>query len=150
MKIEIQDMQIQHVYELVRTLRPEDRAECEALGFTPKEAVRRSYMGSVIRKVTLLDDKVAAGWGLWGTVLGQTGNPWLLTSTEVDRAPLHLASTYRREVKKMLTIYPMLENWCDSRYTKSLKLLKLVGFKVEAPAPFGPKGALFCRFHMGF
>lgn len=148
MNIEVVNMQIHHVYELANNLRPGDIAECEALGFTPKWTIRKAYNDSVMKKVTLLNGKVAAGWGITGVVLGQIGHPWLLTSIEVDKAPFHLACVYRKEVKKMLEFYPKLENWCDSRYSKSLKLLKLVGFHVEDPKPYGPNNMLFCRFTM--
>lgn len=145
--IEIADMQIAHVYELAKTLREGDRLECEAIDIDPKAMLRKAYYTSVMKKVTLIDGKVAGAWGIESTVLGYRGLVWLMTSTLVEQAPLQLALAYRRSVSSMLKIFPRLENHCDSRYTRSLKMLQLCGFTVEDPTPYGPKNALFCRFH---
>lgn len=146
MNFEVQPMRLCHIRDLVLNLRAGDRLECEALGLTPIKAICQAYNEAVTKSIVLLNGKVAAAWGLSGTILGQVGHPWLLTSTEVNKAPIGMAGVYRREVRKMLELYPMLENWCDSRYTKSLRLLELAGFKVEAPEPYGPNNFLFCRF----
>jgi len=79
-------------------------------------------------------------------ILADTGQPWLLTSPEVERFYLPLASLYRQQVKEMLKMFSRLENMCDSRYTKSLKLLKLVGFTIDEPEPYGKYGNPFCKF----
>lgn len=144
--IEIVDMTLQHAYELARNLREDDRLECEALGLNPKESLKQNFLYSIMKKSILIDGKVAVAFGLWGTVLADMAHPWMLTSPDVEKVYLQLACAYRRQVKEMLTMFPRLENFCDSRYTKSLKLLRLVGFNVDAPEPHGKRGELFCKF----
>lgn len=146
MTIEVVEMQLSHAYKLARNLREDDRLECEALGKTPQEMLKECYRYSIFKKATLVDGEVVCCHGLFGTMLGYTAHPWLLTAPGVEKVYLYLACAYRREVKKMLEMFPRLENFCDSRYTKSLKLLRLVGFHVDEPEPCGKHGALFCRF----
>lgn len=146
--IEIRNMKISDAYVLAKDLRESDRLECEALGMTPKEVLRKSFYDSIFRKTTLVDGNVVACFGGTGSALGHVMHPWLLTSPKAEKVYLTLASAYRKQVKAMLLAYPVLENHCDNRYSKSLNLLRLVGFKVEAPEPYGPLKMPFCRFHM--
>lgn len=146
--IEIRDMVISDVYELAKSLREGDRLECEALGMTPKVALRKSYNNALVKKTILVNGRIAACFGGSGSTLGHIFHPWLLTSHVVEGAYLALASAYRKQVKEMLKAYPVLENHCDSRYTKSLNLLRLVGFTIHEPRPYGPLKMPFCRFHM--
>lgn len=149
MKIEIVPMEIRHIPELIDNIREGDRDECTALGLTPKQTLIAAYKESLVKKATLLDGKVAALWGVSGTYLAPESYIWLLTSKEVDKAPLHLAAAYRREVRKLLEVFPFLTNYCDFAYKKSLRMLELCGFTVDEPEPYGIEGALFCRFHIG-
>lgn len=144
--IEIIPMTIQHAYELAKNLREDDRLECEALGHTPRESLRKSYYESFLRKTLIIDDKPAACFGLSGSSLGYVAHPWLLTSPLVEGCYVKLALLYRDHVREMLTMFPRLENFCDSRYDKSLNLLKLIGFRIEEPMPFGKLKKPFCRF----
>ena len=57
------------------------------------------------------------------------------------------AMVYRRETKEMLKSYRVLELWADSAYTKSLKMMRIVGFKEREFKPaYG--GGLLVRLEM--
>lgn len=148
MQIEIVPMQIHHISELVNNIREGDIEECKALNLTPMKMLIEAYKKSLVKKATLLNGRVAALWGVSGSYLAPAGYVWLLTSKEVDKAPVHLAAAYRREVRKLLEIFPRLENYCDFAYKRSLRMLELCGFTVGEPEPFGPNGALFCKFFL--
>lgn len=144
--IEIVPMTLDHAYVLAKNLREGDRLECEALGMTPRVTLRKSYYTSLFKRTTIINGKVGACFGFSGAVLGYTAAPWLLTSPEVEKVYLQLALAYRKQVKNMLKMYPKLENFCLADYTKSLAVLRLIGFTVDAPKPYGPKGVNFCKF----
>lgn len=144
--IEFVDMKLSHAYDLAPRLRAEDVEEVEALGFTPRQSLRKNFYESCVRKTIMVDGEVAACFGLRGTIVGETGHIWLLTSHLVEGVYLALASAYRKQMREFLEIYPRLENYCLASYTKSLGLMKLSGFTVHDPQPFGPRGVLFCRF----
>lgn len=144
--IEVVPMTVDHIYELARNLREGDRMECAALGYSPQEIIRKSFYAAMIRRTVLIDGKVGASWGLSGTLLGEVGCVWLLTTPEVEKHYFKMVYLYANQVREMLAMYPRLENYCLASYTKSLRLLKIVGFTVEDPIPYGRNGELFCRF----
>lgn len=138
-----------HLQELTLSLRPADRAEAEAYGFPTNKVLWRSYKNSIMRKTAIIDGRVAAVWGVSGVPLGDVGEPFLATSDVVDKiSPLRFCRIYQEEVLKMLQIFPHLVNYVDSQYTKAVRLLDIVGFRIDEPLPFGPHGALFCKFSM--
>lgn len=138
-----------HVEELGDNLRQEDVCEVLKFGVGVRKALWRSYRGAVIKNTILIDGKVAAIYGCGGTVIGRVGRPWLLTSPLVEKYYLQLALLYRREAKKMLKIYPVLENIVDAHYHKAVRLLELAGFKLYGPQPLGPNNsAMFRKFRL--
>lgn len=149
--IEILSTTPSHVLELRDTLREEDASEICKFGLPIRRALYRSFRNSIFSRTALVDGKVAACWGLSGVVLGDVGNPWLLTGTECNRvSPLVFARIYKQEIQEMLTHFDVLENWVDSAYTKSVRLLQLIGFTLDDPMPIkGLKSqALFRKFWM--
>ncbi len=136
-----------HLRELAANLRVEDENEIVAFGFTPSQALWRSYKASLFRKTALIDGKVAAAWGICGKFMGETGAPWLLTTSEVKKvSPLKFTRIYQQEVKEMLKLFPKLENYTIASYTAAIRLLDIVGFKLDEPEPMGGNNALYRKF----
>lgn len=133
---------------LAENLRKEDAHEVNCLGEKPYKAIWRSYRKSFIRKTAFIDGKIAAMWGMTGTLISNVGHPWLLTADIVEEYPLSFVKVYKKEVTKMLKIVPLLENIVDASYDKSVKMLKLAGFSIGEPIPVGKNGALFRRFEI--
>lgn len=144
--IEIVPSNISHAYELSRTLRDQDRQEITCFGRDPKSSIRYAYKTALVNKTALVDGKVAAMWGVGGTILGYTGIPWLLTSNLVEKYPLFFTSLYRKEVKEMLGRFSRLENFVLASYDKSVRLLSISGFNLDEPTPVGPNGVPYRRF----
>lgn len=144
----IVDATAEHVRLLGTRLRVEDQIEVTSAGLTPKQAVWRSWRHALIRRTAFIGDEIAAMWGVNGTVLGNTGNPWLLTTSAIEKMPLAFLKEARREVGEMLEGHPVLSNHVAASYTRAIRFLRLLGFTVDEPRPFGPLRAPFCRFHM--
>lgn len=147
--IEITDMTLAHAYALAHNLRDDDRVECESLGLSAKMMLRKCWHYSTMKKTILVDGVPAVGFGLTAPLLSSVAHPWMLTTPHVENCYLFLACEYRRQVQKMLELFPVLENHCLASYTKSLNLLKLVDFQVDEPKPYGPFDTLFCKFSIG-
>lgn len=82
--------------------------------------------------------------------LSDLGMTWLLTTPEVEKMPLAFVREAKGEVAAMLALKPRLENFVAVNYASAIKLLKLLGFKLDEPVPLGKSGELFSRFHLGF
>ncbi len=138
---------IADVYAVARRLRVEDAAEATALGKDPRRALRIAFRASLLPpKLFVVDGEPAAIFGLAGDILSDVGEPWLLTTAAVERAPVSFVRGARLELAVMLEHKPRLENYVVADYAKAIRLLEVLGFNIDPPAPIGPKRALFRRF----
>lgn len=127
-----------HIRELRETIREADKREIEAYGFTCAKGLWRSYKQGLMNRTALIDGQVAAVWGVGGTYLGATGQPWLLTAEAIKKiSPLKFARYYQREVHKMLKLFPELVNYVDNDYPEAIRLLQIVGFEIGEPEKRG-------------
>lgn len=147
-KVRIVPTTAAHIRDISEKLRREDRAELLAIG-NPNRVLWRSYKRSFLTKTAFIDGKIVAIWGVGGTPMGMQGEPWLMTTPAINRvSPLAFAKLYQKEVLKMLKISPLLVNHVDSKYTKAIRLLDIVGFSLGEPEPMGVNGELFIKFEM--
>lgn len=138
---------MRHAKELSKTLRDDDQQEARALGHDPRKATFFAFRHGVLRKTALVEGKVAAMWGVCGSLLGQTGQPYLITGTEVSNVSSHaFAKIYRKEVLVMQDAFPILENYVDYRYEGAIRMLRLAGFRITGPYPMEPHGMMFLKF----
>jgi hypothetical protein len=144
--IEILNTIPEHLSELRENLRAEDRKELACFGISDRDALFRSWENSVICKTATVDGKVAGIWGVIGCVWEGVGCPWLLTAPICEQYPLQFALLYRQELREILKIFPVLENFVDASYHKSIKILEIMGFNLYNPEQYGPKGGLFRKF----
>jgi len=123
---------VEHIEELVRTMRDQDRAEIQRLGIDPVPALSFSYKLAIWKRTGLIDGRVAGMWGLCGTPMSLSGQAYLLTSKEVSRiSPLSFARIYLDEVETMKKIFPVIENYVDASYSGAVRLLEIAGFTKE-------------------
>jgi hypothetical protein len=138
---------ITDVYALAATLRDGDRAEILAMGRDPRRALRFAYRVSLLPpRVATVDGAIAAMWGLGGDLISDVGEPWLLTGHAAGRVPFAFVRIAKAELDAMLAVKPRLENYVAADYPKAVRLVEGLGFQLDAPAPIGPKSALFRRF----
>lgn len=77
------------------------------------------------------------------------GSPWLLGTAAVAKYPGALTRIAKRHIAIMLQTYPALVNYVDARNADSVGWLRLLGFTVDEPVPYGAEGRPFHRFTMG-
>lgn len=141
------DSEEQHCKELTDTLRQEDRLEAIHSGLEPQEAVQYCFLRGVYRKTALVNEKVAAMWGVIGTPLGNTGTPYLITGTEaLKTSPIRFAKIYLEEARIMNKLFPVLQNYVDMKYHGAVRLLLIAGFNLTGPEMIN--GNPFYKFTM--
>ncbi len=126
---------VQHIRDLVKNLREDDMREIEKWNVAPFKGIWRNYRNSKWCRSLFIGNRIMAIGGLNGSLLGFKGSPWLITSNVVDEYPLVFATIYRREVREMLKSYRMLETFVDSCYAKSIKMMRIIGFKEQEFVP---------------
>jgi hypothetical protein len=120
-------------------MRPEDREEAECLGVSAQRMLWRSFRNSFWRRAHFIDGELAAISAVGGTLLGNVGNPWIITSPIIERAPVAYFREARREVDALLEIFPRLESLIGVKHKKALRFFSMLGFTIIPGEP----GALF-------
>lgn len=148
-ELQIVETNIGHIRELRGNLREADYLELKRMGLNAKLALVLGYKRSIWCKTALVNGKVAAIWGINGAPLSITGIPWLLTSKYCELvSPIKFARIYKGEVRKMLELFPCLENMVDASYYKSVRMLELMGFRLGEPEEIG-YNAMLRKFSIG-
>lgn len=148
--------EVEHVYLLADKLRARDAKEIRDCGIKPRRALYRAFRNSVMCKTAFVGTDIAAMWGLCVGLrpgvspLSDLGVPWLHTSDAVERVPVSFVKVAKAELALMRANRRRLESFVAADYPQAIRLLRVLGFTVEKPAPIGANGAEFCRFHLGF
>lgn len=138
---------LDHVNQMGLVMNDEDRAEHEAVGVKAHRSLWRGYKNSLIRNTIMIDEEVAAMYGVCGSLMGNIGIVWLVTGKKArEISPHRFARIYKQEVAKMLEVYPILCNYVDDRYIGAKKMLRIAGFNVGEPMPLGKFKHMFCKF----
>lgn len=137
---------ISDVYRLARAMRPEDRAEAVGLGVDPRAALRESYRQAIFRRTYFVDNELAAMAGLCGALIGEQGEPYLVTTPAVIRAKVSFLREARKTVMEMLSLKRRLVGEVAASYRGACRLLESLGFDLGEPRAIGPSGELFSRF----
>ncbi len=126
-----------HLRELARTMRPEDRAEIEALGLKPRHVLFDQWRSSHEPRAALVDGEVAACWGDSAPLLAQDGSIWLFTAPPIERIKFSYFREARREAQRMLMTRRMLRAHVTCDYERSIRFFRLLGVKFGEPIMIG-------------
>ena len=124
-------------YLLAANLRPADRNEVVSLGVDPRRGIRENYRNAMLRKTYLVDGSLAAMSGLCGSMLGDIGYPYLLTTKAVERVPVTFVKLAREGIADMLRHKLRLEGLVAAEYEGACRLLEVLGFRLENPETIG-------------
>ncbi len=141
-----------HGLELAERLRAADRDEVLASSgdVSLVDVILDGLRKSAEAWATLFDGRLACVWGVVpmsdDLVGGRIGCGWLLTTQEVERHPKALWKASLAALPALLDRWDELVNAIDVRHLQALRWAVRLGFRLEAPAPFGAAGRDFCRF----
>lgn len=149
-EITIRDARAEDADTLLREMRACDRRECEAMAGEMSEFVLRYTLGaSLAAWAAEQDGRLVAVFGVTPiSLVNGIGAPWMLGTDRLDRLPRAVMSRARGYIARMLAICPHLINHVDARNTRSLRLLRWLGFEIFPAEPFGVAGLPFHRFEM--
>lgn len=145
----IQDATLRHAMQLGDNLRPEDRAELEAIGATdPHRALVNYLKGSGVAFAAVLNGEVGAMFGT-APVDSALSAPeglaavWMLTGRKFAEKPRAFIRPARGMLQLLLERHHILVNYIDARYEAAVRWAKWLGFVVGSPVPYGPAGMPF-------
>lgn len=132
-KYEIIESEFWHIGELCGSLRYDDLHEITCFGLRPFKVVKQCFKTSHLRRSVFVENKLAAMWGLSGVMLGRIGEPWLLTSKEIEKIPVSFVKEGRVEIAEMLTMCERLEGITTESYPRAHRFLRALGFQLSEP-----------------
>lgn len=144
--VTVREATIADVYRVAANLRPADAAEVTGLGLDPKVAIRTSFRHAIFSRTALVDDEIAAIWGLGGVMISNEGVPWLMTTPAAARVPVTFLKVGRAQLDEMLALRPLLRNVVAARYTQACRFLEVLGFVLEPAILLGPQHLPFRKF----
>lgn len=120
-----------HVGRIANRMRAADVAECAAMGFTPKRALRYSLQASSEAWTAKVDGVPEAMFGLVVTsALSGTGRPWMLGSEAIYQHPREMIRGGERFIKHWLDSTPSLSNYVSAGNHRAIRLLRRWGCKI--------------------
>lgn len=125
-----------------------DRLECEALGRTPKQALRLGLIGSVHVFTAKLDGTAEAMMGLTPlSAIDGTGAPWFLGTDAVYDHPRAMLALGPKVLAIWRDSSPSLSNVVAQENVRAIRMLRKWGFEIgEQMTMIG--GVAFLTFSM--
>lgn len=134
---------------LAANLRAADKAELEAVGLSPEQAVLDSWHASEVSSAVLFDGELAGIFGRLpvqheGSVAGgrSVAVVWLLTTPVVDQHPFTFLRLSKPTLQRLLHGVESAVQLVDSRYSTCLRWARWLGFELGEPlelsVPFIP------------
>lgn len=123
----------EHARELARMMRPQDAAEVKrASGHEPLGGLLASLAKSSCANVFLINGKPAAVFGVApADALEGVGFAWLLTTHEVDVHPLPFLRASKKELERLLNIWPVLRAVVDAKHARAMRWAQWLGFAAD-------------------
>ena len=140
----------EHITPIADHVREADRAEFWAATYSlPADVMRRGLRVSETVYTGLIDGIPVCMFGVASAgLLGGVGRPWMVGTDHLDRHALLFLKRCRKVVAEMVALFPILENYVDSRNVRAIQWLKWLGFKMDEAMPVGVLGIPFIRFEM--
>jgi hypothetical protein len=140
----------EHIEFIAEHMRAADVEEIWASGqFLPLRALRLAVLISEEALTGMADGVPICIFGVGRkSLLDTTGIPWLLGTDAIERHAKGFMQRNRTIIKAWRERYELLENWVDSRNTKSVAWLRWLGFTIQEASPYGAFGLPFHHFEM--
>lgn len=131
-----------------KNLRQADVEEILALGEDPERMVRYCVLAADDAFTGEVNGVPAMVFGCVQPMTSEWAEIFALGTDACTGVPREMLCFGREVVSTLLQKYPRMMNYCDARYVQALKWLKMIGFTVYPPEPYGPKGMPFCRIEI--
>lgn len=131
-RVRIVPAQFRHINRIARRIRVHDREECEAMGRTPKQALRLGFFTSDKAWTALVDGQPEAMFGcVMLSALTGEATPWFLGTNEVYRHGRELLSWGPGFLDRMGDSRTRLANLVSTRNRRAIRLLTRWGFAIS-------------------
>lgn len=132
-RVDYRRAQVEDVRALFPYLRKEDLQEIAAAGMTSYGALLEGFEAPGAEVYTVTYRATGEVMAMFGaaphSLAGDEAVIWLLGTRRIDECAFEYLRTGRRYLKYILSRYRKVYNYVDGRSGKSVRFLKLLGFK---------------------
>lgn len=148
-KVEIRKPTQDDVDLLIKNMRQADKDELMALHNKIDEIVQYSFERSEHKWSVYANGEFVCMFGVsYAAMVSNTGVIWMLGTDLIERYKGAFIRHSKEYIQAILTIYPVVSNYCDVRNTRTIRWLKLMGFKFYEPIPRGVHKLPFVKFEL--
>jgi hypothetical protein len=132
LKIELKPARLVHTGPIAARIREMDRIECEALGKTPKAAIRWGLATSLSAYTAIGDGKPVAMIGVAAeNMLEGRGTIWMLGTDDVFKSGRALMTYGPLLIEMWLERFKVIENIVSIDNARAINLLQRLGFTID-------------------
>jgi hypothetical protein len=137
-----------HIGTIASRMREADRRECEAMGRTPKDALRSGLRNSLWTLTAIVDGRPEAMFGVVPrSMVESAGIAWFLGTDRIYGCGRSMLTKGREVIALMRRTFSTLENVVSADNDRAIRLLKRWGFSVgDEVSVYG--GVAFLPFRM--
>ena len=146
-RILLRDAKISDAITIGKNMREADRKEIwSASRLRPYKACVMSLIDSQLAFAVEFDGVTVAIMGVVHlSLMSNRGVIWLLGTDGIDKLPITFGRHTKNIIEEFFQEWDSLENWVHKDNLKSLKWLRLAGFEIGDPQPYGVDKELFRR-----
>mgnify|MGYP003625007109 CR=1 FL=1 len=149
LKVEIRKPTQADVDNLIKNMRQADRNELMALHNEIGRIVQYSFERSEHKWSVYANGEFVCMFGVgYAALVSDTGIIWMLGTDLIEQYKGAFIRHSKRYIEAMLTIYPVLSNYCDVRNKRTIRWLKFMGFTFSEPTPRGVHNLPFVKFEL--
>jgi hypothetical protein len=137
-RIEIGEARLHHCGQMARSLRAPTREGMAALGFQTHRELRKCVEASSEPRAAFVDGKLAAMWGMSGSLLDPEGYVWLAVNDVATQYPVRLVREAMRGVDGFLKSKQILWTRILGSDAASQRFARRLGFFTTHPLPMDP------------
>lgn len=137
-ELTIQDGKLRYAGQMIRHLRREHQVAFAGVGLNAHRELRSTMAQSAYYRAAFLDGRLAALWGVTGSLMSPFGFVWLTLTNEGARHPITVLRHARRELDEMMKTRRELTTTVLQDDQAALRLCAFLGFHVEDHGPGAP------------
>jgi len=135
-----------HVGEMARKIRKGQRIGLSGLGYNIHRELYKFYLQSAYCKACLVDGRLAALWGVIGTLASNRGFVWMTVTEEAMKYPVKMVKETRRQLEIISETYGKLETILLDSDDVAKNFAKFMGFEIGRIGYYVPDGYSGVRF----
>lgn len=108
-EIRIGDAKLWHCGQIARRMRHSHAASLRKLNASPHSEIKAVFNDSILRRACWVDGKLAALWGLGGTLASGDGNVWLVLAEDLPQKRIAIVRTALRQLTLLAAVFGRLE-----------------------------------------